>query len=179
MQHECTYNLNIGRSAGVVKLIFRSYIKRTMLLHEELRRAREEARMSQADLAARAGIPRNQVVRAEKGENITLDTLRKIAAHLPLESLTLLEKVKLNFDIVPQPEKVYMRSMETLLHVTNAFQAALQVATAARMSMVTARREEPLPHADPRGEVDPLLMFKSMENTLSDIHEKLRDSKIA
>ncbi|HYC91365.1 MAG TPA: helix-turn-helix transcriptional regulator, partial [Thermoanaerobaculia bacterium] len=45
------------------------------LLHEELRRAREKAGLSQQALADLAGIPRNQIVRAERGENITVDTL--------------------------------------------------------------------------------------------------------
>jgi len=57
-----------------------------MLLHEELGQAREKLGITQAELGARAGITRDQVVRAEKGENITLDTLRKDVVHLPLVS---------------------------------------------------------------------------------------------
>src|ERR1051325_11405886 len=82
-----------------------------MHLHEELRAAREAAGLTQTELAARAGITRNQVVRAEKGGNITLDTLRKIAAHLPIEHLTLLEKLKLDFDYIPEPEKLYLGTL--------------------------------------------------------------------
>src|ERR1041385_5633625 len=103
MLHRSTRDLNIGLTDIVVKSQLRCYIDGAMLLHEELRSAREAAGLTQTELAARAGIPRNQVVRAEKGENITLDTLRKIAAHLPLQNLTLLEKLKLDFDYIPEP----------------------------------------------------------------------------
>ncbi|HEV7240913.1 MAG TPA: helix-turn-helix transcriptional regulator [Thermoanaerobaculia bacterium] len=150
-----------------------------MHLHEELRRAREEAGLSQAEVAARAGIPRNQVVRAEKGENITLDTLRKIAVQLPLDNLTLLEKLKLNFDILPQPEKAYISSMQTIVHLTAALQTALQMAMTARLAMLTARRTEPLPFGEPGGDVDTLLLFKSLEGTLQELQTKLQETKIA
>src|SRR5689334_9894947 len=102
-----------------------------MLLHEELRAAREAAGLTQTELAARAGIPRNQVVRAEKGENITLDTLRKIAAHLPLENLTLLERLKLDFDYIPQPEKLYLGALTNVRHALQSLLAAIEVAMAA------------------------------------------------
>ena len=153
-----------------------------MLLHEELRRAREELGVTQAELAARAGIPRNQVVRAEKGENITLDTLRKIAAHLPVESLTLLEKIPLKVDLLPHAEKVYFGAMKTLMAMTGAFNAALDVALASRSSLGEARADSPLPFTQPApgGEVvDDLLLLRSMKNSVAELNEKLRDSKIA
>jgi transcriptional regulator with XRE-family HTH domain len=77
------------------------------LLHEELRKGREKAGLSQKALANLAGIPRNQVVRAERGENITVDTLRKIVAHLPLTELSLLDTKGFRIDIVAEPEKLY------------------------------------------------------------------------
>src|SRR4029079_19041229 len=106
-----------------------------MHLHEELRDDREAAGLTQTERAARAGIPRNQVVRAEKGGNITLDTLRKIAAHLPIESLTLLEKLKLDFDYFPEPEKLYLNTLANIAHALNALGAAIDVAMAARAAL--------------------------------------------
>jgi transcriptional regulator with XRE-family HTH domain len=149
-----------------------------MLIHEELRKGREEAGLSQAELAARVGIPRNQIVRAERGDNITLDTLRKIAAHLPVEQLTLLEKVQLRVDILPEPEKFYFASMSTLMKVTDALGAALQTAMVARAAMASARRAEPLPYAE-GGDVDTLLLLKSMENMYHQLETKLQETKIA
>lgn len=136
--------------------------------------------MTQAQLAARAGIPRNQVVRAERGDNITLDTLRKIAAHLPIESLTLLEKLPLKVDILPQPEKFYVGSMLTLAHLNRALGAALEMAGYARTAMVTARREEPLPFGEEGGGTrDDTLLLKRIETLYQDLESKLQEAKIA
>src|SRR5215210_8063346 len=114
-----------------------------MFLHEELRKAREEAGLTQAQLAKLAGIPRNQIVRAEKGDNITLDTLRTIAAHLPVTSLTLMENVMLTADLLPHPHKIYLGAMATLAHMTEALGAALNLAMAARSAMETAQKTDP------------------------------------
>jgi transcriptional regulator with XRE-family HTH domain len=54
-----------------------------MLTHDQLRLAREQTGLSQAKLAALTGISRNQIVRAEAGENITLDTLRRATRTIP------------------------------------------------------------------------------------------------
>ena len=60
------------------------------MLHEDVRRARMLARLSQSELARRSGVPRKQVRALEAGGNVTLATLRKIAAALPtLEHVTL------------------------------------------------------------------------------------------
>jgi transcriptional regulator with XRE-family HTH domain len=85
-----------------------------MTLHDELRRAREQAGLNQTQLAALTGIPRNQVARAERGENITLDTLRKLVLHLPICELSLLETVKLTVDSFPEPEKLLSGTVETV-----------------------------------------------------------------
>lgn len=53
------------------------------MLNEDIRQARVAAGLSQAELARRAGITRKQLRFAEEGGNITVDTLRKIAAMLP------------------------------------------------------------------------------------------------
>jgi len=145
-----------------------------MLLHEELRSAREAAGWTQAELAARAGIPRNQVVRAEKGENITLDTLRKIAAHLPLQNLTLLEKLKLDFDYIPEPEKLYLGALANVTHALEALGAAIGVAMAARLALAAARRADP---QAPGGmsNVDDLLLLKNIGRTVEDVAAKLRE----
>lgn len=149
-----------------------------MLLHEELRKAREEAGWTQARLADRIGIPRNQIVRAERGDNITVDTLRKIAAHLPVESLTLMEKIKLSVDILPEAEKFYFASMGTLAQVSRALGSALETAMAARAALMNARLAEPLPFSE-GGEVDTLLLLKRMENLYNELQMKLQETRIA
>jgi transcriptional regulator with XRE-family HTH domain len=144
-----------------------------MFLHEQLRVARMRAGWTQSELAARVGIPRNQIVRAEKGENITIDTLRKIAAHLPVDNLTLLEKVKLNVDVFPEPERVYYSAMGTLTHLHQAMTSALDLAMSARVALMSARRKEPLPYSVGEGEVDDLFLLKSAENLYRELADKL------
>src|ERR1043165_5621848 len=146
-----------------------------MHLHQELRAAREAAGLTQTELAARAGIPRNQVVRAEKGGNITLDTLRKMAAHLPIESLTLLEKLKLDFDYVPEPEKLYLGSLASVAQALNALGAAIQVAMAARVALATARRSDPHPASSNASKIDDLLLLKAVERTVEETATMLRE----
>jgi len=41
--------------------------------------AREEAGLSQADLAERAGVPQSTIARIERGDNVTFDKLAVIA----------------------------------------------------------------------------------------------------
>ena len=53
------------------------------MLHLRIREAREAAGLSQRELAARAQLTRSHVQNAEDGANITVATLRKIAAQLP------------------------------------------------------------------------------------------------
>ena len=64
-------------------------------------------RFGLSQLAALTGLSRNQIVRAEAGENITLDTLRRIMVHLPLEEVTLLERVKMKVDYLNPAEKMF------------------------------------------------------------------------
>jgi len=144
------------------------------LLHEELRAAREAAGLSQMELATRAGIPRNQVVRAEKGENITLDTLRKIAVHLPLENLTLLEKSKLQFDYIPEPEKLYVGALTNVSHALETLRSALEVAMAARLALAAAIRANPEAAGD-MSKVDELLLLKAIGRAVEDVAAKLRE----
>lgn len=54
-----------------------------MELHEEIRRARKELDLSQAQLAALCGIQRRQLSTLERGGNVTLNTVRKVLAFLP------------------------------------------------------------------------------------------------
>lgn len=151
-----------------------------MYIHEELRRAREQAGLSQAQLAARAGIPRNQIVRAEKGENITLDTLRKIAVHLPVEQLTLIDTVKLRLDVLPQADKLYFEAMETLGHISAAVRSAIQVAMLARVSAATVKSNDPLRAAlEPSGDVDPLLLLKQMQENQDELDELVKKYAVA
>lgn len=146
-----------------------------MHLHEELRSAREAAGLTQGELAARAGIPRNQVVRAEKGENITLDTLRKIAAFLPIQSLTLLEKLKLEFDYIPEPEKLYFGALSNVTHALQALRAAIEVAMAARQALAAAHRANPQSTSGGMNKIDELLLLKAIGRSVEDVATKLRE----
>ena len=61
-----------------------------MLLHEAVKKARKDLKLSQKRLAELAGIQRRQLATLESGGNITLATLRKVLVHLPnLETFTL------------------------------------------------------------------------------------------
>ena len=145
------------------------------LLHEELRRARESAGLSQQTLADRAGIPRNQVVRAERGENITLDTLRKIAVQLPLTELTLLDTTDLRVDAIPEPEKLLMAAVENVVRQTEALRTALGVAMQASRAAEAARRATPpLPGLEPSASIDPLLMLRNLARLVDEIDSNVK-----
>ncbi len=135
------------------------------MLHDELRRAREKAGLTQTQLANLSGIPRNQVARAERGENITLDTLRKIVVHLPIEVLPLIEKVHLAVDILPHPEKVYFATVDSVQQMATALAAALNAAITAQSVLAQARRSVPLPDMgeEPEADVDPTLLFHKLQ----------------
>lgn len=61
-----------------------------MLLHEAVKKARMDLKLSQKRLSEMAGIQRRQLATLESGGNITLATLRKVLVHLPnLETFTL------------------------------------------------------------------------------------------
>lgn len=61
-----------------------------MQLHEAVRTARMELKLSQKKLAEQAGIQRRQLATLEKGGNVTLNTVRKVLAQLPnLETFTI------------------------------------------------------------------------------------------
>jgi len=145
------------------------------MLHEELRRAREKAGYSQAQLAALSGIPRNQISRAEKGENITLDTLRKIVVHLPVTELNLLDTVKLSTDTLPIHDKIYVGAMNTLHNVLKGLSAALEHTQDTFDALQQSRSRETPEEADARGaEVDPSLVLKQIEGTLHSLDERLK-----
>lgn len=135
------------------------------MLHDELRRGREAAGLSQTQLAVLAGIPRNQVARAERGENITIDTLRKIVVHLPIQELPLIEKVNLSVDVVPEPEKVYFATVNAVQQMALALGAALEAVGVAESVVLQARKAVPLPDVDgqPTAEIDPSLLFRRLE----------------
>jgi transcriptional regulator with XRE-family HTH domain len=117
-----------------------------------LREARLKAGLSQEALAKLAGIPRNQVVRAERGDNITVDTLRKIAVHLPVSQLTLIDMKTLMVDVLPEPERLFFEAADTVVHVAAAMQTALTHAMTAGRAVESARRNQPLPSDLERGE---------------------------
>src|ERR1051326_6421508 len=53
------------------------------MLEEDVKRAREEAGLSVSEVARLAKVPRQQVYALERGANVTLDTLRRIAEVIP------------------------------------------------------------------------------------------------
>jgi transcriptional regulator with XRE-family HTH domain len=140
------------------------------LLHQELRQAREKAGLSQKALASLAGIPRNQVVRAERGENITVDTLRKLAAHLPLTTLNLLDTTEFRVDIVPEPEKLFLAAMENVIRLTEALDGAIRLAMETRIAAEIARRATPpLPGFEPTASAEPLPLLRALQRFIGDI----------
>jgi transcriptional regulator with XRE-family HTH domain len=150
------------------------------LLHDELRRAREKAGLSQQALADLAGIPRNQIVRAERGENITIDTLRKIAAHLPVTDLPLLDTKGFRVDIIAEPEKLLLGALENVLRLADAMQGAIQLAMDARTAVETARRAAPpLPEEVRSADIDPLLLLRAFERIAGEIQQISRTAKLA
>jgi len=54
-----------------------------MEMHEEIRRARKDLDLSQAELAALVGVQRRQISTLERGGNVTLNTLKKVLNFLP------------------------------------------------------------------------------------------------
>jgi transcriptional regulator with XRE-family HTH domain len=150
------------------------------LLHEELREAREKAGMTQQELARRAGIPRNQIVRAERGENITVDTLRKIAAHLPVTELSLLDTTGMRVDIIPEPERLFMAALTNVVRLTNALQGAIELAMEARSAVEIARRATPpLPGVEPpSASADPIFFLRNLERIAGEIETIGREAKI-
>jgi transcriptional regulator with XRE-family HTH domain len=87
-----------------------------MLLHEAVRKARQDLGVSQVKLAERAGIQRRQLSTLEKGGNVTLSTLRKVIAQLPnLESFTL-DAVNVHVTSIPMrlDEQKWHEAMQTL-----------------------------------------------------------------
>jgi transcriptional regulator with XRE-family HTH domain len=113
-----------------------------MLIHDQLRLAREQIGLSQAKLAALTGLSRNQIVRAEAGENITLDTLRRIMVHLPLEEVTLLERVKMKVDYLNPAEKMFFGIGETLPLLIRATLTVMNLAMVAKAEMAMAQVAE-------------------------------------
>ncbi|HEY4641454.1 MAG TPA: hypothetical protein VII75_08940, partial [Thermoanaerobaculia bacterium] len=132
-------------------------------------------------LADQAGIPRNQVVRAERGENITVDTLRRIVAHLPLTTLSLLDTTEFRVDIVPEPEKLFLAAMQNVLQLANALNSAIRLAMETRTAVeVTRRAALPLPDGyKASADVDPLLLLRGLERIAGEIDALGKDMKIA
>lgn len=158
----------------LVKLQFWSYIYKAMMLHEEIRAARLKAGLTQEALAKAAGIPRNQIARAERGENITIDTLRKIAVRLPINQLTLIDMKTMVVDVLPEPEQMFIEASRTVIQMTYALQTALTHALAAGQAVESLRRSHPLPkreEQEPAGQEpsQPNLMavLRALESTVT------------
>jgi len=113
-----------------------------MLMHDQLKQARERAGLSQAKLAALTGLSRNQIVRAEAGENITIDTLRRILVHLPIDEVTLLERVRIKVDYLNPAEKMFFGLGEIMSHLVQATLSTMSLAMVAKDEMIMARDAE-------------------------------------
>jgi transcriptional regulator with XRE-family HTH domain len=136
------------------------------MLHDELRSARERAKLTQGQLAKLAGIPRNQVSRAERGDNITLDTLRKMVVHLPVTALSLIGQISLTIDVIPQPERVLLGTMDTVQHLCGAMASALETAMEAREAVVKARIAEPLGGEPQSADQDPIFLLQQLKRSM-------------
>ena len=142
------------------------------MLHEELRAARLKAGLTQEALAKAAGIPRNQVARAERGENITVDTLRKIAVQLPVDQLTLIDMKSMMVDVLPEAEQLFQEAALTVIHLTQALRTALTHALTAGQAVESMRRRNPLPkEKEPESDGQPELMalLRGFEGTVAGI----------
>ena len=109
-----------------------------MLLHEAVRKARQELGLSQKKLAEQAGIQRRQLATLESGGNVTLATVRKVIAHLPnLETFTL-DAVRVDVSaLIPPP-----LTGELLSETMTALAAAIQdLATRVRRGTYPAAAE--------------------------------------
>ena len=141
------------------------------MLHEELRAARLKAGLSQEALAKAAGIPRNQVARAERGENITVDTLRKIAVQLPVDQLTLIDMKSMIVDVLPEAEQLFQEAVQTVMHLTQAMRVALTHALTAGQAVESMRRRNVLSEEEPESAGQPELMalLRGFEGTVDGI----------
>lgn len=175
-------SLSVGPPHLLVKYPRLTYIYKSMeLLHHELRRARERAGLSQQALARLAGIPRNQIARAERGENITIETLRKIATFLPVTDLTLIDTKGLRVDVIPEPEKLFIGALENVMRLADALQRAIEHALDARDAVIVASRTAPPIQLDvPRhGQVDPILLLRRLHAITEEIQAAKAEARIA
>jgi transcriptional regulator with XRE-family HTH domain len=72
------------------------------MLHEDIKQARLAAGLTVSEVSRLANIPRKQVYALENGENVTLDTVRRIASVIPgLQRATLggMNVVMSNIDV--------------------------------------------------------------------------------
>lgn len=150
-------------------------------LHEELRRAREKAGLSQQALAQLAGIPRNQVVRAERGENITIDTLRRIVAFLPVTELTLMDTKGLRVDIIADPEKIFIGALENVRRLSEALLGAIHLTMDAAAAVDAAHRTaEPSPDGEETPDDAPsLLLLRRLQRVSNELTSINKETKVA
>jgi transcriptional regulator with XRE-family HTH domain len=97
-------------------------------LHEEIRRARKDLGLSQAQLSALCGVQRRQLSTLEQGGNVTLNTLRKVIGFLPnLEQFTF-EQLRMNptyIDLPPFEWQVFYAHMHTLNETLGGLKTAI------------------------------------------------------
>jgi len=111
------------------------------MLHEDIKRARMAAGLSVAEVARTAGLPRQRVYSLERGENVTVDTIRRIVAAIPGLRVTLGE---------PEPEPANnidldaaRRAAFSLFDVATQLIRALGVGPAAPQQSVSTPPQKP------------------------------------
>jgi SOS-response transcriptional repressor LexA/DNA-binding Xre family transcriptional regulator len=92
------------------------------MLGETVRHARQSKGLTQGELAERAGLSRNYVVALEKGANVTLDVVKRVARALGLQQVAVGEGIEL---IVPP-------GTASTVDVFSAREQALQIEKAVR-----------------------------------------------
>ncbi|PYQ28397.1 MAG: hypothetical protein DMF56_16445 [Acidobacteria bacterium] len=98
-------------------------------LHDEIRRARKDLGLSQAQLSALCGVQRRQLSTLERGGNVTLNTLRKVIGFLPnLEDFTF-EQVRMKpiyIDLPPFEWQLFYANMQTLHETLDGVKTAVR-----------------------------------------------------
>jgi hypothetical protein len=95
--------------------------------------------------------------------------------------LTLLDTKDFRVDVVAEPEKLFLASLENVLRLADALGGAIHLAIEMRTVVELARRATPpLPGAEqPSADIDPLLLLRRLERIAGEIQALGKDAKIA
>lgn len=106
-----------------------------------LKRAREQKRLSVAELSVRSGVSHQMIANIEKGDNVSVETLTKLARTLGVPELPVGDNLTL---VIPDAELVYfVESMERMVREAST---VLQVARDLQKASRPTRRTE---HTEP------------------------------